>query len=595
MSRIMLGLAGATALGAALVVALPPPLPAPTPEVQVRPATARRVPSPPPTENFLDESAEREQKSRRKQWFRERHRAPEGVDWVAIERENGRVQLAKRNALAAEPPAPARWVERGSDNQAGRMHVIRHDPSDPDGLYAGSSLGGVWRGTRDGAGWTPIGDNLYGGAHWLEVYPGEADDPPIVLAATDWGSVHRSVDDGATWTVPEGFDAHDDIDRLLQLRDDDLTTFAIARSAEQWRVLRSTDAGASFQELWNLGVYEPDLWAPRDGGTTLYLAAQDHVWTSVDLGETWTELGAYAEGSQRAEITGSEAGAPRLYVMVNGERLAVSDDAGESFTPVDVEIWDYWGRLAASSEDPDLFTWGGVEVHITRDGAESFDIVNSWPEYYSAPETKLHADVMGLDVVPTDDGELWYVNTDGGPYVSEDGLRSVQNLGMRGLRVKNIVRELSGEKIDIIRWSPDIKTYAINALSPAKLSRVEISDSEEQTIHVTCDSEQLSLAIGKRGQNVRLSAKLLGWKIDIQRDENDISFEEKVEMAVTALAQVEGIDADSASKLVHAGFLTLDGILAVQPSDLVDIAGLDDDTAAAIHAAAMAHATDSAE
>jgi N utilization substance protein A len=168
-------------------------------------------------------------------------------------------------------------------------------------------------------------------------------------------------------------------------------------------------------------------------------------------------------------------------------------------------------------------------------------------------------------------------------------------VGMRGLRVKNIVRELSGEKIDIIRWSPDIKTYAINALSPAKLSRVEISDSEEQTIHVTCDSEQLSLAIGKRGQNVRLSAKLLGWKIDIQRDENDISFEEKVEMAVTALAQVEGIDADSASKLVHAGFLTLDGILAVQPSDLVDIAGLDDDTAAAIHAAAMAHATDSAE
>ncbi len=161
-------------------------------------------------------------------------------------------------------------------------------------------------------------------------------------------------------------------------------------------------------------------------------------------------------------------------------------------------------------------------------------------------------------------------------------------VGMRGLRVKNIVRELSGEKIDI-------KTYAINALSPAKLSRVEISDSEEQTIHVTCDSEQLSLAIGKRGQNVRLSAKLLGWKIDIQRDENDISFEEKVEMAVTALAQVEGIDADSASKLVHAGFLTLDGILAVQPSDLVDIAGLDDDTAAAIHAAAMAHATDSAE
>jgi N utilization substance protein A len=162
-------------------------------------------------------------------------------------------------------------------------------------------------------------------------------------------------------------------------------------------------------------------------------------------------------------------------------------------------------------------------------------------------------------------------------------------VGMRGLRVKNIVRELSGEKIDIIRWSEDIKTYVINSLSPAKLLRVEIDDSQEKTIHVTCDSEQLSLAIGKRGQNVRLSAKLIGWKIDIQRDENDISFEEKVERAVGELAKVEGIDAAAADKLVHAGFLTLDGILAVTASDLEEIAELDSETAATVHAAATAH------
>ena len=162
-------------------------------------------------------------------------------------------------------------------------------------------------------------------------------------------------------------------------------------------------------------------------------------------------------------------------------------------------------------------------------------------------------------------------------------------VGMRGLRVKNIVRELSGEKIDIIRWSEDTKTYATNSLSPAKLNRVTLDENAESpTIRVICDAEQLSLAIGKRGQNVRLSAKLLGWKIDIQRDEKDITFEEKVEMAVAALAKIDGIDTDAAGKLVHAGFLTLDGIMAVQPSDLEEIAGLDADAAATAHAAASA-------
>jgi N utilization substance protein A len=83
-------------------------------------------------------------------------------------------------------------------------------------------------------------------------------------------------------------------------------------------------------------------------------------------------------------------------------------------------------------------------------------------------------------------------------------------VGMRGVRVKNIVRELSGEKIDIVRWSDDIKTYVTNALSPAKLSKVEIDPDRPNMVHVTTEADQLSLAIGKRGQNVRLSSKLLG-------------------------------------------------------------------------------------
>ena len=160
-------------------------------------------------------------------------------------------------------------------------------------------------------------------------------------------------------------------------------------------------------------------------------------------------------------------------------------------------------------------------------------------------------------------------------------------VGMRGIRVKNIVRELSGEKIDIVRWHDDVKTFVTNALAPATLIRVNVDDAA-RTVHVVVSADQLSLAIGKKGQNARLTAKLTGWKIDIQKDEADIGFEEKVAMAVANLAKVEGIGKEHADKLVHAGFLTLEGILAADLNDLQAIEGFDEATAKAIRAAAEA-------
>ncbi len=159
-------------------------------------------------------------------------------------------------------------------------------------------------------------------------------------------------------------------------------------------------------------------------------------------------------------------------------------------------------------------------------------------------------------------------------------------VGMRGMRVKNIVRELSGEKIDIIRWSEDTKTYVTNALSPARLAKVDIVEKDgERVIHVIADSDQLSLAIGKRGQNVRLSAKLVGWKIDIHKDESAISFEEKVSLAIERMAEVDGISLETAQALVGAGFLTVEGVLAAEAQDIAEMLNIDIDAARGIYAA----------
>jgi N utilization substance protein A len=158
-------------------------------------------------------------------------------------------------------------------------------------------------------------------------------------------------------------------------------------------------------------------------------------------------------------------------------------------------------------------------------------------------------------------------------------------VGMKGMRVKNIVRELLGEKIDIVRWSADTKTYVTNALNPAKLNKLTI-DEDQHKVTVVVDADQLSLAIGKRGQNARLTSKLLGWKIEIEKNKDDISFDEKVAMAIADLMRLNGIDREKAEKLVKAGFLTLEGLLDSDVSDLQETTGFDAATAQAIKAAA---------
>ncbi|MCK5803712.1 MAG: transcription termination/antitermination protein NusA, partial [Lentisphaeria bacterium] len=149
-------------------------------------------------------------------------------------------------------------------------------------------------------------------------------------------------------------------------------------------------------------------------------------------------------------------------------------------------------------------------------------------------------------------------------------------VGLRGNRVKTVVRELGGEKVDIIRWDADVKTFVSNALQPAKLSGVTI-DEEEHTVHVVAPEDQLSLAIGRKGQNARLAAKLTGWRIDINKHEQvkRAVFEDKIQHAIDALARIPGIGEDIAPVLVRSGFLSLEGIMAAEAEDLATLDGID--------------------
>ena len=144
-------------------------------------------------------------------------------------------------------------------------------------------------------------------------------------------------------------------------------------------------------------------------------------------------------------------------------------------------------------------------------------------------------------------------------------------VGLRGQRVKNIVRELNNEKVDIIKWDANVKTYIANALSPAQLKAFTVDEARHR-VKITVAEDQLSLAIGKRGQTARLTSKLTGWQIDIEPETVvAMGFEEKVAQAVQSLAAIPGLTAEQANILVHAGFLTLEDLCQVEVADLEQI------------------------
>jgi N utilization substance protein A len=165
-------------------------------------------------------------------------------------------------------------------------------------------------------------------------------------------------------------------------------------------------------------------------------------------------------------------------------------------------------------------------------------------------------------------------------------------VGMKGTRVQSIIRELRGEKIDIVEWSEDSTTFVVNALSPAKVSRVSIVDEEQRIMEVVVEDKQLSLAIGKKGQNVRLAAKLVGWRIDIKSEEEKRR-EVEAEMARMARSVDEvrslsrhGIGEPAVQQLVDAGVAGLTQLLEMSDEELTRIEGISQDAVESIREAA---------
>ncbi|RYB02299.1 transcription termination factor NusA [Lichenibacterium ramalinae] len=162
-------------------------------------------------------------------------------------------------------------------------------------------------------------------------------------------------------------------------------------------------------------------------------------------------------------------------------------------------------------------------------------------------------------------------------------------VGMRGSRVQAVVNELQGEKVDIIPWSPDAATFIVNALQPAEVVKV-VLDEDSSRIEVVVPDDQLSLAIGRRGQNVRLASQLTGWDIDILTEAEESERRQKEFVERTNLF-MEALDVDEvvAQLLASEGFRSLEELAYVEPAELSNIEGFDEDTAAEIQSRARGY------
>jgi hypothetical protein len=412
---------------------------------------------PPPTEHRLGEGVEAENKSRRKRYFEELHRAAPGVQWRDIERDNGLAEMARRNALAASGASflmSQSWGEIGSKNQAGRMMCAALSP-DGTRVYAGAALGGLWRCDYGGVNWTPLGDNLYGGVHEVLALPGEqAGEPDVLVIANSSIGLRVTRDQGQTWETPSGLTTVTSIKELRRFADAAPTIVVWAQTnspSNTPALFASTDYGRTFQMRFQAAAAgNSDAWVPRTGAlaaNNVFIAHNGRIHRSTNGGFDFTPLATLDAAATNAVITGSEAGAPTLYVALDngGWKIYRSDNAGASAALVHTPT-DFWAEMCASTINAQTVLYGGVEVFRSTNGGASFTKLNTWGQYYSDPLNKLHADTMGLYAWPdaqSPNGETVFFCMDGGIWRSHASGASPLNWSMSGLGVSQYYSTLS--------------------------------------------------------------------------------------------------------------------------------------------------------
>ncbi|RMG62883.1 MAG: hypothetical protein D6722_18105, partial [Bacteroidetes bacterium] len=433
---------------------------------------------PRPTDRAEGQREDAAFKQARAEWIRSLHRAAPGTDWEAIDRATRYARAQQRFRQRASQTGrttsadyaqdtlaggllSGHWRETGSSNQAGRIHLAEyHAPSGT--LYLASSGGNIWVGNRQGDRWEVRNDmlripdiqflrrvDLPGGGHRL------------LVASSDWGEAgfRYSDDDGYTWSFSTGLENISSWGRVLRVEmvpgpQPVLYLLALEWDNSAWEsitsVYRSTDLGLSFVRLFSRpnaqtgGENQLDIWTDRYQAGPVYLLENQHLYTIDSLGQAQLQDSlplTTIPGAARLRGRVDSSGQVYLYALYrdgSDSELYRSTPGGGGWQAAGTVPSGLFFRnsFAVDIADPERVYVGGIDAYRSGDGAQSWQQVNVWWEYYSDPANKLHADIPSFDSFVDSSGQPFtLISTDGGLYISYDGLQTVQNISLDGLHV----------------------------------------------------------------------------------------------------------------------------------------------------------------
>ncbi len=437
---------------------------------------------------------DKELKKKRQEWIDAMHNCEPGVNWKLIDGQTRASRQAMKIGSLADLPDKGRknrtagnteviangkikgtWIEKGSNNQAGRVMTADID-FDRNLIYLISQGGNIWRGTLEGKNWACL-NNLqqFDGSFIRLINTGKAVKRVIIA---DNNSVFYTDDEGATWIETKGTDnikKWGSIKRMIVLNNNVSTMYLISNEwdYQNWRAIsaiyQSTDKGESFTKIKIYGKSENllDMWAPRYDSDIAYYLSRDTLFTLDADGISqeftlcnWQASGGSLSGVQSFMLQGSSYDGRtslNLAMIANSSPKAnfyISMDKGASWSKTGTLDESPFTRnsFRVSSVDEGTMFFGNVELSVTSSKGSSWKVMNKWGEYYSDVKNKLHADIPSIDIFRTPDSvEIALVSTDGGLYITDENFAKVSNLSLEGLNVSQYYDVLTSEiKPDVV-------------------------------------------------------------------------------------------------------------------------------------------------
>lgn len=417
-----------------------------------------------PTPTIIKEGNDEENQDARQEWFNLMHSAAPDTDWKAIElansqqRHQSRIKAGSTSSLALrsgleEEIIPGviygEWKERGSNNQAGSVLVTEYD-SINNKIFTVSAGGTLWKGELDGSNWEVINQDLRFNDQLLRFIEGPNGRR---LIAQSGRTPHYSDDDGLTWTASTGIpfiDGWGATRHPIVLGNEDHHIYMFSKP-DYWSAItlyKSTDKGETYFPIQDFSDSDMNLYALCNphGTEEVYLLSRENGITEIfrinpmtnDL-EPLSANSDFTLGDVRGNLIGTQIDTiTRLFVYDANSVVHTTDDFGITWTEKGTIPAHPWSvGMYVSPSDPNLMIAGGLECQKSYNGGETWFVMNTWGEYYSDIDNKLHADMMYFNEFnDINSGESFVlISNHGGMSISWDGMASTQNIGKEGLNV----------------------------------------------------------------------------------------------------------------------------------------------------------------